>query len=305
VPLRTRCAVFLLVVPALAAGGDKVAATVNGEPITSAEVDAAANHLPVADAHSSAAQKKQQRADVLQLLIDDKLVRQYLRQHGPKVDPADVDRQLSALEKGLKAQGKSVDDYLKEEGLTTAQARENFLRMLQLARYVEAQATDAVLHSYFEANRDHFDRTTVRVSHIVLRLPTTATPVERQKAADKLRAIRADLSAKKTEFAAAAKANSQCPSGPNGGDVGYIVRKFQSDETFARTAFALPVGGVSDVVETDQGYHLIWVTDRKPGKPAKFDDVAAEVRECFEVDLKQNLLTELHKKAKIEIRKAD
>jgi parvulin-like peptidyl-prolyl isomerase len=302
VPLRTRCAVFLLVVPALAAGADKVAATVNGEAITAAELDAAVVQIPVAEAPTTAAQKKQQRGDVLQLLIDDKLVRQYLRQHGPKVDPADVDRQYAALEKGLKSQGKSVDDYLKEQGLTAAQARENFLRMLQLAKYVEAQATDSVLHSYFEVNRDHFDRTTVRVSHIVLRLPATATPAERQAAVDKLRTIRADLAAKRTDFAAAAKAHSQCPSGPNGGDVGYIARKFQADESFARTAFALPVGGVSDVVETDQGYHLIWVTDRKPGKPAKFDDVAAEVRECFEADLKQNLLTELRKKAKIEIK---
>jgi peptidyl-prolyl cis-trans isomerase C len=305
VPFHTRCAPFLFVLPALAVGGERVAATVNGESITVAELDAAVAQFPVADAPTFASRKKQQRADVLQLLIDDKLVRQYLRQHGPKVDPADVDRQFAALEKGLKAQGKSVDDYLKEEGLTAAQARENFSRMLQLAKYLEAQSTDSVLRSYFEVNRDFFDRTTVRVSHIVLRLPASAAPAERQKATDKLRAIRADLGAKQTDFAAAAKAHSQCPSGPNGGDVGYIARKFQADETFARTAFALPVGGVSDVVETDQGYHLIWVTDRKPGKPAKFEDVGAEVRECFDVELKQNLLAELRKKARIEIKKED
>ena len=84
---------------------------------------------------------------------------------------------------------------------------------------------------------------------------------------------------------------------------GFIARKFQSDENFAKMAYSLPVGGVSDVVETDQGYHLIWVTDRKPGTPAKFEDVTVQVRECFEVELKQNLLAELRKKAKIEIKK--
>src|SRR5262245_7663258 len=118
VPFRTRCTLFLLAVPALAVGGDKVAATINGESVTVAELDAAAGDLPVAEAPPTAAQKKQQRADVLQLLIDDKLVRQYLRQHGPKVDAADVDRQFAALEKGLKSQGKTVDDYLKEGGQT-------------------------------------------------------------------------------------------------------------------------------------------------------------------------------------------
>ena len=161
-PLRTRCALFLLLVPAVATAGDKVAATVNGEAITAAELDAAVGQLPPAEAPLSAAQKQQQRADVLQLLIDDRLVRQYLRQHGPKVDPAEVDRQFAALEGSLKKQDKTIDAYLKECGLTAAQAKENFLRMLQLARYTEAKATDAELRSYFEANRDFFDKTTVR-----------------------------------------------------------------------------------------------------------------------------------------------
>jgi peptidyl-prolyl cis-trans isomerase C len=302
VPYRTCCALFLFVTSALVAG-EKVAAVVNGEAITAAELDAAVANLPPVEMPVSAAQKQQQRADVLQLLIDDRLVRQHLKTHGPKVDPAEIDRQFAALEASLKNQGKTVDAYLKECGLTAAQAKDNLLRMLQLARYTEARSTDEQLRSYFEANRDFFDKTTVRTSHIVLRLTAGSTPAERQQALGKLKAIRADLAAKKVEFAAAAKAYSQCPSGPNGGDVGYIVRKFQADEPYAKTAFALPVGGVSDVVETDQGYHLIWVTDRKPGKPAKYEDVAAEVRECFEAELKQVLVAELRKKAKIEIKR--
>ena len=300
---RTRCALFLLLAPALAAAAEKTAATVNGEAITAAEVDAAVAQLPAPERPVSTAQKQRQRADLLDLLIDDRLVRQYLRQHGPKVEPAEIEKQFAALAAGLKSQGKTVDEYLKECGLTEAQAKENLMRMLQLARYTEAKATAEQLRSYFEANRDFFDKTTVRTSHIVIRLPASAPAADRQKAQEKLRAIRADLSARKVEFAAAAKAHSQCPSGPNGGDVGFIVRKFQADEPYAKAAFTLPVGGVSDVVETDQGYHLIWVTDRKPGKAVKYEDVAAEVRECFEAELKQILVAELRKTAKIQ--KAD
>jgi parvulin-like peptidyl-prolyl isomerase len=305
VPHRIRCALFLFIVPALAEAGEKVAVTVNGEAITVADLDAAIGQLPGAETQLSAAQKQHQRADVLQLLVDDRLVRQYLRQHGPKVEPAEAEKQFTALETSLKNQGKTVEAYLKECGLTAAQAKENFFRILQLAKFTEAKATDDALRSYFEANRDFFDRTTVRTSHIVLRLPTSATPAEREKAKEKLRTIRADLTAKRIEFTAAAKAHSQCPSAPNGGDVGFIVRKFQADEPYARTAFSLPVGGVSDVVETDQGYHLIWVTDRKPGKPAKYEDAAVEVRECFEAELKQVLVAELRKTAKIETKNAD
>jgi parvulin-like peptidyl-prolyl isomerase len=303
---HARCALIaLLVAPGLAPAADKVAAVVNGEPVTVADLDAAVAHLPAPAAPPSAVQQRQRRLEMLNLLIDDKLVRQFLRQRGPKVEPAEVERQFAALEAGQKRDGKTLDDYFKETGLTAARVTENFRLMLQLAKYVEAQATEERLRAYFEANRDFFDKTAVKASHIVLRVAATAPAAERQQAVERLRAIRADLAARKIDFASAAKAHSQCPSAALGGDVGYVVRKFQVDEAFARAAFSMKVGEVSDVVETEAGYHLIWVTDRKPGKASRYEDAAADVRECFEAELKQNLLAELRKKAKIEIRTKD
>src|SRR5256885_6995965 len=146
----------------LVPAAEKVAATVNGEPITAAELDAAVAQLPAPATPLSAIQKQQQRMDTLQVLTDDLLVRQFLKQHGPKVEPAEVDRQLAALAASEKAQGKTLEEYLKETGLTVLQIRENFLRMLQLAKYVEAQVTDERMRNYFEANREFFDKTTVR-----------------------------------------------------------------------------------------------------------------------------------------------
>lgn len=301
-----RCAVFaLFIAPGLVAAAEKVAAVVNGEPLTVAELDAAVAQIPAAAGAQPTVAKRQRRLETLSILIDDKLVRQFLRQYGAKVEAAEVEKQFAALEASQKAQGKTLDDYFKDTGLTAARVKESFRLMLQLAKYVDAQATDDRLRAYHEANRDFFDKTTVKASHIVLRIAPTAPAAERQQAVEKLRAIRAELAAGKTDFAAAAKAYSQCPSGPRGGDVGYIVRKFQVDEPFARAAFAMKVGEVSDVIETEVGYHLIWVTDRKPGKPSRFEDAAADVRDCFEIEVKQNLLAELRKKAKIEVKLRD
>jgi parvulin-like peptidyl-prolyl isomerase len=304
VSLTFRCALFAFLVPSLVPAAEKVAAVVNGEPLPVAELDAALAQLPTPTAPLSAIQKRQRRLETLSILIDDKLVRQFLRQHGPKVEPLEVEKQLAALEASQKKEGRTLEAYLKETGLTVAQIKENFRLMLQLAKYIDAQAMVDRVQGFYDDNRDFFDQTTVRASHIVLRaggLPAA----ERQKAVEKLRAVRADLAARKLDFAAAATAHSQCPSGPKGGDLGYIVRKFQVDEPFARAAFAMKVGEVSDVIETEAGYHLIWVTDRKAGKPSRFEDVAQDVRECFEAELKQNLLIELRKKAKIEIKLKD
>ena len=58
------------------------------------------------------------------------------------------------------------------------------------------------------------------------------------------------------DFAALAKANSDCPSGNKGGDLGAFGRG-QMVPLFEQTAFGLDVGATSDVIETDFGYHII------------------------------------------------
>ena len=286
---------------ALASAGDKVAATVNGVSISVAEVDAGLAQSPPSAMPLTVAQKRQLRQEMVSVLIDDQLVRQFLRTNGAKIEPREIDRQFAALVASPMAGGKTIEGYLKDLGLTEVQVRENFRMMLQLAKYLEARSSDEKLRQYHAANREFFDKTTVRTSHIVIRVGSTAPAAERAKARTKLQALRADIVAGKTDFAGAAKANSQCPSGPMGGDLGFACRKFQVDEAYAKAAFALNVGEISDVVESDIGFHLILATERKAGAKSKFEDIAPDVRECYEAEIRQSLLANLRKKAKIEI----
>jgi parvulin-like peptidyl-prolyl isomerase len=278
------------------------AALVNGEAITLGEVDAVIRQRPAPLTPPTIAQVRQLRFEILAGLIDDLLVRQFLRENGPKVDASEIDKQVAALEKALAAQKRTLADYLKEHGQTEAQVRAGMAVLLQLDHYVKQHSTEADLRKYYEANRDYFDRVTVRTSHIVIRLPADAPPTEREKARQKLAALRAELSAGKIDFAAAAKAHSHCPSAGKGGDIGFIHRKFQNvDEAFAKAAFALKVGELSDVVETEYGLHLIKVTDRTQGKPTKFEQVLEDVRDGYAEELRVGLLDRLRKQAKIEV----
>ncbi|MDY3563231.1 peptidylprolyl isomerase [Gemmata sp. JC673] len=283
------------------AANPNLAATVNGEQITLAEVDALLKTtLPLTPL--TAAQKRQMRVEVLADMVDDVLLRQFLRKNGPKVDPAEIDAQLKAFGEKLKAEGKTLADFYKETGQTEAQVKEAWTTAMQLTGYVKSNATEEQLKAYFAANKDHFDRAEVKVRHVVLRAGKSASPAERAAAKEKLEAIRADIAGGKLDFADAAKKHSHCPSGPTGGDIGVIYRKGGIvDEAFAKAAFALKPGELSGVVETDFGYHLIQVTERKPGTPTTYDKSATDVLDTYSDEFRADLIAKLRKQGQIQI----
>jgi peptidyl-prolyl cis-trans isomerase C len=284
-----------------AAPANPNAAVVNGEPVRLAEVDAVIKaKFPVGPL--TAPQLRQLRTDITNDLVDDLLVKQFLRRHGPKVDPAEVDKHLKALAASLAKQNKTLADYYRETDQTEAQVRDSWTTMLQLSRYVKEHVADDQLRQYYAANKDFFDRVEVRVSHVLIRTGPTATATERAAAREKLQKLRADLLAGRVEFTEAARRNSQCPSALQGGDLGYILRKgMLTDEAFCKAAFALKPNELGDVAETTSGFHLIRVTDRKPGVASAFEGCVEEVREAFTDDFRAELVGKLRKQAQIQL----
>jgi peptidyl-prolyl cis-trans isomerase C len=192
-------------------------------------------------------------------------------------------------------------DFYKESGQTEAQLRTNILNMLRWAAYVKEHVTEADVQRYFEQSRDFFDRVAVRASHVVLRISPAASPGEREQVRTRLQTLRQEIVGGKIDFAEAAKKFSQCTSASNGGDIGYFPRKLAVEEPFAKAAFALKVGDISEVVETDYGMHLIKVTDRKPGQPADYNKIKEEVRELYTEEMRLAVLAQQRKTAQIEI----
>ncbi len=279
----------------------KPAAVVNGEAIPMAELEAVLKQagpsaVPVPDEQRRAAQRQ-----ALAALVDEALMRQFLAQSAPPVGDADVDKKLAEMDAELKKQGKSLAEFCRDVGQPEAKVRAGIGNAMRWQAYARTQIGDAAVEKYYKDYKDFFDRVEVKASHIVLRVPPTAPAAEQQAARDKLQALRAEIVAGKLDFAEAAKKHSQCPSAPGGGDIGFFPRMWVVEEPFARAAFALKVGEVSDVVQTGYGLHLIKVTDRKAGEPSDFAKIKDVVRDICTEDARQALLAKVRKDAKVEV----
>jgi peptidyl-prolyl cis-trans isomerase C len=281
--------------------GSKTAAVVDGTPIKMAEVESILKKAGPTATTLTDAQRKQLQLEAVGMLIDDLLMEKFLRQHASRIDPAEVNKKFAELTTSLKQQGKTMEDFYKESGQNEMQVRTNLVNMLQWAAYVKEHLTEAEIKRYYDQNREFFDRVSVRASHIVLRAPAGISAGEREQARARLQALRQEIVGGKLDFADAAKKYSQCTSAPEGGDIGYFPRKLAVEEPFAKAAFALKVGEVSDVVETDYGLHLIKVTDRKPGQPSDYGKVKDEVRELCIEEMRLAVLAQQRKTAHIEI----
>jgi peptidyl-prolyl cis-trans isomerase D len=135
------------------------------------------------------------------------------------------------------------------------------------------------LRDYYEQNIARMTgKEERRASHILIAAGKTASPEDKAKAKAKAQELLAEVRKKPDGFAEVAKKHSQDPgSAPQGGDLDFFARGAMT-KPFEDAAFALKAkGDISDVVESEFGYHIIRLTDMKVPKQRSFDEMRAEL----------------------------
>ena len=262
------------------------------------------------------------RKDVLNYLIDNLLVDQYLTQLKMPVDSRELEERVEVIKGEAKKSGMEFDMLLKRLFLTEADLRRELTGALRWDKFVLQQGTDKVLRDMFEKNETMFDGSQMQARHILI----AATPANAKEAPVHLAALRKQMEAEvagaiaklpantdnltrekermklmDTAFAAAAMKESSCPSKTDGGSIGWFPRAGAMVEPFARAAFALKPYQMSDIVTTEFGYHLILAVDAKQGKDVKFEDVKPFVQEVYGERLREAIIANYKARSKIEI----
>lgn len=135
---------------------------------------------------------------------------------------------------------------------------------------------EADVKTYFQQNQARLSGSEERrASHILLNAPKSAPAAERDKARARAAELLAEARKSPDSFAELAKKNSQDPgSSPKGGDLDFFT-KGAMVKPFEDAVYAMKNGDISEVVESDFGFHIIKLTDVKEVKQKSFEELRA------------------------------
>ena len=277
---------------------DEVIATVNGKKITQEDL---ANRLETF-INSDTDTQNTIKQEIIDQLVTDILLDEFIDKQGLLVTPEAIEQEVSRVRSTITGNQKdsvqSLEKILASIGSNIGEFKKGIKHSLALEKYFGNKLDDKTLEKYFEGNKSLFNGESIKVSHILIDTRTLKTPEELSHALEQIKSIKKEID-RGAAFDEMAKKYSNCPSATNGGDLGFIQRKGNLAKTFLDTAFSLRIGQVSEPVQTELGYHLIKVTDKREGSSVKFGDVKEKVRLAVLDAEILKLLSQLHKEAQI------
>jgi peptidyl-prolyl cis-trans isomerase C len=306
---------------------DSVAVTVNGVNINESQVEAQLKpqlakvgaQLPPTFVEQY---KNQLRGQVLEGMIVEQLLDGKVKENNIIVTEEEV---VGHLEKAAAQQNLSLSDIkemMEARGQSFDEAKQRIKKGMAYQKLMDTQwagkinVTEDDAKKYYSENKTKFETPEqVRASHILIKPdtnqatagsaltsdpnadPNQAKAKAKAKAEDLLKQIKGGA-----DFAELAKTNSDCPSAKRGGDLDFFGRG-QMVPAFEKAAFALKAGQVSDVVETQFGYHIIKLTDHKDANTIPFeqakDDIVKLLTQTKQADLAEEYIASLKANANI------
>lgn len=277
-----------------------IVATVNGKQITQEMVAEKLKNITNTDPAALISMKR----EIIDQMITDILTEEFVDKQGLIVAPEEIEREIGQIKNTIsgnqKYDNQSLEQILTSIGSDINEFKRGIKYSIALEKYFHRKLDDTTLRKYFDENKGVFNGETVKVSHILIDTRNMKTEKEFTQALERIKSIKKEIDQGIT-FEEAARKYSDCPSAQNGGDLGFIQRKGNFAKAFLDTAFSLKVGQISGPVQTEYGYHLIKVTEKKEGAPIRFDDVREKVRlEALDAEILK-LLDQLRREARIVI----
>lgn len=246
---------------------------------------------------------------VIRKMVGDELLYQEAVKKGLTIDDKSVDNEMVRIKRQFKDE-KQYQQQLKASGHTEENLRTQIHRQASISQLIKSEIVPKIdikpdaIKAYYESNMDQFRRPErVRAQHILMKTEQGDSEEKKAEAKKKLEALQKRILAGE-DFSALAKEHSQGPSNVRGGDLGFFTRG-RMVKAFEDVAFKLAPNEVSDIVETQFGYHLIKVLEHQAESNPPFEEVQPKIKSMmFNQQIQKELepyVDGLREKAKIEI----
>ena len=295
-----------------AASSGKEVASVNGKPISKSHYEGELSAY-----QKQAAQEGRQLSDadltivkhqILENLIDAEVLYQQSQKEGFKIDDQAINEQIETIKKRFPNEA-AYKKSLEEMDLSEKEIRAQIQRGLAINQLLDTNVrpkitvTEEESKKYYNDNPSLFKQPEqVKASHILIKMAPNAEESIKIQARKKIETVQIKVR-QGEDFGLLAKANSEGPSAQREGDLGYF-RRGQMVKPFEDAAFALNVGEVSGIVETQFGYHLIKVTDKKLARTIPYKEVQLRLEQHLKKEKEktaiQGYIENLKKSAKIK-----
>ncbi|PIE33262.1 peptidylprolyl isomerase [candidate division KSB3 bacterium] len=256
----------------------QVVATVNDESILQSDVDEIITMfvLPQFQAQNPGQefpeeQKAQLQTNLVTRLVMEKVLLQKAGEMGLTVDEEQLRQRVEMAAK----QRPDISEDKWKELLTKEMLIQALIQQEVISKI---DVSDEEVQKHYDEKKEQFQEPEqVQASHILIQVAQDATEEDKAAAKKKIEEILV-LAKEGQDFAELAKEHSEGPSKDNGGDLGFFPRGAMV-KPFEEVVFALSEGEISDVVETQFGYHIIKLTGKKEAREVPFEEVKEQLKQ--------------------------
>ena len=294
---------------------DRVAAVVNREVITQSELDEARAPAQKAKQEGGGGSVSLERGleqEWLGRLIEKRLILQEAKREGVRLTDEELDLALKDIEERNRFSGReALKRAVTQENLSWEKYLEDLRNQLILLKLMNRKVDAAVLASeeevraYYDGRPEEFKLPDqIRLRQILIRLPSSASPEEAERARRKAERVIAEANGGE-DFERLAETFSDGAERRQGGDLGFF-KKGELAPEIDQIVFNLEPGAISPVIRTGLGFHLFKVEERQSNRRQTFEKVRKEAEEGLLAEKRESArrkwLDEVWRRSFVEIK---
>jgi len=265
---------------------NRTVATVDGEVILMSEYERRAK--PVIEEYEKFLKGpdkeiriKELKEKILDQMIDEKVLIHEGKRKKIRVNRKEIQDGLGEIKKRFGTEEEYTQELVRQ-GVSEEEFKQQVKEQLMVIKLIDQEVkakvvlpTDSEIEDFYKQNESEMvEPEQMRARHILIKVDENT---DKKKALKRIKDILKEVKKGKNNFAELARKYSEGPTAPRGGDLGFFIRG-QMVRKFEEAAFALKVGEISNVVETEYGYHIIQCIEKKASEKKSLEEVRDYLR---------------------------